>query len=169
MELPLLSTFDDGEVCVKRPAEAVDLESKISIAPSAVCVFLCFGLFASNSSMYDIRYTAQTGASRSSHRRSRVVRTVFLPSFVRCSYRRSYGVRTGVRTVVRTVACTGPVAWSNNYLQIILNLTVFQRKHNEGGLGSTGRLPERREHRQVSLRCPWFVSFHPNELDPRSQ
>ena len=58
MELPLLSTFDDGEVCVKRPAEAVDLESKISIVPSAVCVFLCFGLFASNSSMYDIRYTA---------------------------------------------------------------------------------------------------------------
>ena len=54
MELPLLSTFDDGEVCVKRPAEAVDLESKISIVPSAVCVFLCFGLFASNSSMYDI-------------------------------------------------------------------------------------------------------------------
>ena len=63
MELPLLSTFDDGEVCVKRPAEAVDLESKISIVPSAVCVFLCFGLFASNSSkakssMCDIRYSA---------------------------------------------------------------------------------------------------------------
>ena len=95
-----------------------------------------------------------------------VVRTVVRASFVRCSYRRSYGVRTGVRTVVRTVACTEPVAWSNNYLQIILNLTVFQRKHNEGGLGSTGRLAERREHRQVSLRCPWFVSFHPNELDP---
>ena len=45
MELPLLSTFDDGEVCVKRPAEAVDLESKISIVPlrcafSFVLVFL---------------------------------------------------------------------------------------------------------------------------------